>query len=129
MKLWLGLIEEWIEDSGNATCLKTALAAAGTLAMISGDLDVALTMCRNECASTFVGVFRNGQSDMIHRVLVAIIEMLGSQDDNVFCHLKQHDLIEAMCELDDIGEIQRGLVVDIGRIMAEDHKLDIPSKI
>ncbi len=129
MKLWLGLIEEWIEDSDNPRCLKTALAAAGTLAMIGGDLDVALTMCRNDCASTFVGVFRNGQSDMIHRVLVAMIEMLGSPDDSVSCHLKQHDLIEAICELDDIGEIQKGLVVEIGRIFAEDHKIDIPSKI
>jgi hypothetical protein len=117
IKLWLGLIEEWLNDADNVVPLKTAKAAAGTLAMSSCDLQVATALGRNSCVETFVSVLRADEQDMIHRVLVTILEMLSNEDSQINNCLKQPDLLLALCELD-VDEERQGLIREIGRLLS-----------
>jgi hypothetical protein len=76
----LGLIEEWVLGQDDVNALSTAKAASATLALTSCDLDVARALCREDCKSTFIAALRTGHLDIIHRIIVALMELTAVLD-------------------------------------------------
>lgn len=114
IKLWLGLVEEWVTSPQDPTALATAKAAAGTLAMISADSEIAGLLCAEDCARTFLSVLECCEDDMAQRVLVAILEICSSDEVEHVKHFSSPEMLSALQELL-LSENLREIVVEIAK--------------
>eukprot|EP01034_Spumella_vulgaris_P029108 gene29108-36099_t len=97
LKLWLGLSEDWENDTQDANeAFLIARAAAGTLAGAAGDPEVADAMCQNDCARTIVALMDSQNKELVHRALVIVLELLSTDKRSVAEHLVTGAVIPAI---------------------------------
>jgi hypothetical protein len=88
LKLWLGLSEDWENDTQDAhEAFLIARAAAGTLAGAASDPEVAEAMIQNDCARTIVALLDSQNKELVHRALVIVLELLSTDKRSVAEHL------------------------------------------
>lgn len=90
LKLWLCICEEWDVDSESdrsndknfniSPHFFAARAAAGTLAMVTDDIDIVTTMCSpdSDCSKPIVSMLKSGQAELVIRALTILQKMTGS---------------------------------------------------
>ena len=97
LKLWLGLAEDWENDSVNAEeAFLIARAAAGTLAGAASDAEVADAMIQEDCARTIVALLQSGNAELVHRALVIVLELLSTEKRAVAEHLVVGGVVPAI---------------------------------
>lgn len=76
VKLWLGLAEEYNREDNPEEAMKTASAAAGTLAVACADVEVAQAVVKASCAETIAALLQSESPPLVHRALVMMISLL-----------------------------------------------------
>jgi hypothetical protein len=92
VRLWLGLCEDWSNEE-NEEAFLTARAAAGTLASVASDPQVAEALLAEECARSIASLLESEEPELIHRALVMVIDLCEGGTDN--CKKMATHLIES----------------------------------
>jgi hypothetical protein len=92
VRLWLGLCEDWANEENDEAFL-TARAAAGTLACVVGDPQVAEALLAEECARSIASLLESEEPELIHRALVMVIDLCEGEADH--CKKMATHLIES----------------------------------
>lgn len=119
LKLWLALTEEWeISEGTKSETFLIARAALATLAMTSFDDGVAKAMIEADCAKSFNLVMSTNNRELVHRVLVAVSELLSGDRREVGTHLVASGFLESLAECTVITEELKELAEAIMKTIA-----------
>ena len=97
MKLWLAFAEdcEDFKDIKSESFL-TARAAIGTIAMASYDNEVGESLEKADCMRTFTILLESENNELIHRVLVSILQLLEQDQEQLTKYLIENGLLSLL---------------------------------
>jgi exonuclease I len=114
VKLWLALAEDWNfeEEDASSQGFLTARASAGTLATAADDDEVASAMIKEDCVRSLKSLLETQNSELVHRALVIIVQLLSNKRKDVALHLMEGGIVPAMsC----VAEIQNEEIQKLGK--------------
>lgn len=123
MRLWLGLCEDWCDESDLKEALNTSRAAAGTLAMASSDFDVCTALVTENCADTIIKLLESENADLIHRALIIISNLCNTGGKGSATHLVERGIIPHIGIVSKLSDsnligLAKEVAVDISNAMA-----------
>lgn len=119
LKLWLALVEDWDPADGNSSeGFLSARAALGTLAMTCFDVGVANAMIAADFCKTYKFVLTTNNKDLVHRVLVSLLDLLDEGRENIGIHLLEGQFLDTLADCTAVVDDLRDLAESVMKALA-----------
>lgn len=102
------VMEEAREKVVTTEPYKTARAASATLATSCSDAAVVEALIAEKCASTFVTLLNSGLSELVHRILVAVLEAASGDCIGAAQHLVDGGIVPAIATVTKMNDATLG---------------------